>query len=220
MSDLHGLRQSPAGRATSRPTHNSYQQVREDRWQPRMREALGCPDTATAGVLVEDYRSALARGRCASSPLRRRGPRAARRAQEREQLVARQPGRVEPERTRPFRRCRQSRPHRWCARGGAPRLVCRPARVAGAGAQPTAGCRPQRGAAHGGSEAHSRAQPRRVAHSGVRGAGEGYGRGCRDVLGVHTSTTSTGESPALTPALQSFSDNFPLLQSWGSSSPR
>lgn len=34
--------------------------------------------------------------------------------------------------------------------------------------------------------------------------------------GVHTSTTSTGESAPLTSALQGFADNFPPSQSWGS----
>src|SRR5690606_33564985 len=38
--------------------------------------------------------------------------------------------------------------------------------------------------------------------------------------GVHTSTTSTGESAPLTPALQGFFDDFPLPQSWGSSTHR
>lgn len=38
--------------------------------------------------------------------------------------------------------------------------------------------------------------------------------------GVHTSTTSTGESVSLTSALLGFSDNFSPSQSWGSSSHR
>lgn len=38
--------------------------------------------------------------------------------------------------------------------------------------------------------------------------------------GVHTSTTSNGESVTLTPALQGFADNFPPSQSWYSNTRR
>ena len=167
-----------------------------------MREALGCPDPATAGVVAEDYRSALARGRCASSPAP--ASRAARRAQERELLVRRSARTGQGGAQGRFADQPRAGPtggRAWrCADIG-----LQTGQVAGAGARLTAGCGPQQSAAH----------------SGVRGRWGGAWEEVADMCsGVHTSTTSTGESPALTPALQSFSDNFPLLQSWGSSSPR